>query len=594
VILTKQTGKQLGVLVMIDKKPQHKYGTGHRRYGVAITAALTATILVMTPVTSFAKKSDRDVDLVVNIIVDMLKGETPYMHYHRLNGGIKYLIDNGVSFTDAHYQHSTTFTAVGHAVAATGAPAAQHGLAGNDWADRVTGDRIYCVADPDSQHHIETGVRGTSPRNVMTTTIADEIVLSQGGNAKNFAVSVKDRGAIIPGGRTGKAFYYNPWTGDFNTSTYYYEKGKLPKWLTDFNSAGHKDRYRGQKWELLHPIETYVHGHQPERVGEKGYYRLGHGFPKYYEGTPGAANHGGSDDGKSPRDYYGGLRFTPAADELTLDLAREIIMHERLGQRGYTDILSISLSNQDYIGHAWGTHSLEYEDQFLQVDRMLGEFIKFLDEKVGLDRVVFSFTADHASDDIPEYMATQGLDTGRHVPNEFVASANEAVKKEFGIQEDLIFAFWNPSLFFNPEVMKKNNLDYPTVERFVANHMRNTDGFKYAYARTDIEQGNVPNNPITSKLVRAFSPERSGNVLMIQDQFWYLYPNVDQFAAMHGSPYAYDTHVPVMFAGPGIPRGKIVNRSIAVSNIVPTLAKYLNVRHPAGSDMGPLPEVLGM
>lgn len=559
-----------------------------RKAGLATGVAMAAALAIGSTMPAPAKASPHggDVDLVVLIAIDMLKGETPFQHYNRLTGGIRYLIDNGTSYTNAHYQHSTTFTAVGHAVLGTGAPAAEHGLAGNDWADRVTGERIYCVADPDSTPFVQTSIRGTSPKNLTATTFSDEIVLSSGGKSRTFGVSIKDRGAILPAGRLGKAFWYESTTGDFYTTDYYYDE--MPDWVVAFNEAGHKDRYRGQTWELLHPIETYVFGHNDTRTGEKGYYRLGLGFPKHYEGTPGTEHHPGED---RDSDYYGGLRFAPAGDELTLDFVKELVQVEDLGRQGATDVLTISLSAQDYVGHAWGTHSLEYEDHFLRVDSMLGEFFDFLDQQVGLNRTLIILTADHASDDIPEYQSEQGLDAGRHYPGQFIQAANDALKERFGIEEDLIMAFWNPSLFLNPAVMAQNDLEYPVVERALADFMVAQDGFQYAVTRTDIELGNIPDTPIMRKLLRAFQPERSGNVLIIQDQFWYLYPNADQFAAMHGSPYAYDTHVPIMFAGPNI-GNEIVHRGVAVSSIAPTVTRYLNVRTPSGADHEPFSEVL--
>lgn len=516
------------------------------------------------------------VDLVVLVVVDMLKGETPFAHYDRLGDkGFKRLMASGVSYTNAHYKHSTTFTAVGHGVIATGAPAAKHGLAGNDWADRVTGERIYCVADPDSEPLVETSVRGTSPRNITASTFSDEIVLSTGGRSRTFGVSVKDRGAIIPAGRLGKAFWYEPKTGDFYTSSYYYES--MPEWLDAFNAAGHKDRYRDKQWTLLHDKDSYIFAHQDERPHEKGYYDLGGTFPKDYANEEDA-------------DYYGGLRFSPAGDELTLSLARELMRQEKIGKNGVPDVLTVSLSGQDYIGHAWGTHSLEYEDQFLQVDRMLGEFLDFVDEQVGLDRTLVIVTADHGSDDVPEFQTEQGLDAGRHYPDQFVTTANEALRKKFEIEEDLVMAFWNPSLFINPEVMKNHDLNYPEVERALAQAMVAQDGIKYAVTRTDIESGAVADTPLMRKLVRAYHPARSGNVLFIQDQFWYLYPNADQFAAMHGSPYAYDTHVPIIIAGPKIEQ-QIVDRSVDVSDLAITVTNYMRVRVPSGADGNLLTEV---
>lgn len=524
-----------------------------------------------------AKANNNDVDLVLNVTIDMLKGEVPFRNYDRLSeGGIRHVIDNGVSYTNARYQHSTTFTAVGHAVLNTGAPAAEHGLAGNDWADRKTGERVYCVSDPDSNPFIDTDMRGTSPRNLTATTFSDELSLSSGGKSRSFAVSVKDRGAIIPAGRLGKAFWYESGSGDFYTTSYYYDE--MPEWVTEFNESGKKDKFRDEQWTLKKPEDTYTFSHNDDREHEKGYYDLGSTIPKDYDNSDDSA-------------YYGGLRFSPAGDELTLEFAKTLMEQEEIGKGDAADVLNISLSGTDYVGHAWGTNSLEYEDMFLHVDALLDDFFSFVDDEVGLDNTLIIISSDHGADDIPEYQHQEGLDADRHYPEEFIETANETLRERFDISDDLIMAFWNPSLYLNPDVMESNDLDYPEVERALAQAMLDQEGVSYAITRTDIESGNIPDTPIMNKLVRAFQPERSGNVLFIQDQFWYLYPNADQFSAMHGSPYAYDTHVPILISGPKIPN-QVVDRSVAVSDLAITITNYMEVRTPSGADGDVLEEVV--
>ncbi|MFN2329720.1 MAG: alkaline phosphatase family protein [Chromatocurvus sp.] len=523
------------------------------------------------------KTRDAPVDLVLQITVDMLKGEMPFQQYPHLDGGIRYLMDNGVAYRNAHFQHSTTFTAVGHAVIATGAAAAQHGLAGNDWADRRSGERVYCVADPDARPLIDAVSAGASPRNLTASTFGDEIVLSSGEKSRVFSVSVKDRGAIIPGGRLGKAFWYDSGSGRFFSSDWYYDV--LPEWVTRFNESPRRDRYRGRSWTLEDAPESYIFAQQDAREAERGYADLGTRFPHAY-------------DNPSDSQYYGGLRFTPAADELTADFVRALIDNEALGQRGHTDVLAVSFSALDYVGHAFGTFSLEYEDQVRQIDRIIGELLAFIDQRVGLERTLVVLTGDHGADDIPEYQSRRGLDAGRHYPLAFTARANAALKARLGIEDDLIMAFWNPSLYLNPQTMEKHGLDYPEVERELAALLRREEGFAYAVTRTDLESGNLPDTPLMHKLQRAFHPQRSGNVLVIQSPFWYLYPNAEEFAAMHGSPYAYDTHVPIIAAGPGIPCGVVIDRVVAVSSIAPTLTTYVGARLPSGADHPTLQELL--
>lgn len=531
--------------------------------------------LLLTTVQS--QKNQEDYDLVLLVVVDMLKGEVPFQHEARLSGGIRYLMEKGTHYSNAHYQHATTFTAVGHAVIATGAPASEHGLAGNDWADRHSGVQIYCVSDPDSEPLADTWSPGTSPKNLTATTFSDEIILSSGGKSRAFGVSIKDRGAILPVGRLGTAYWYNPGNGDFITSTYY--KDELPVWVDEFNQSGAKDIYRDQKWTLLKPWETYTFSHRDDRPFEKGYYELGPVLPKRLNNNQDAA-------------YYGGLRFSPAGDELTLEFAKRLMEAEAIGRRGDIDILSVSLSALDYVGHAWGTHSLEYEDHFLQVDKMLGDFFEYVDRHVGLDRTLIILTSDHGSDDIAEFQQKLGLDTGRHHPETFLQHANRKMSEITGIEDDIIMAFWNPSLYLDLEKLSAHGISIYDAERYLKNIMLEIVGIAYAETRTDLMQGNLPDTKIINKLQRSFHPTRSGNVLIIQDQFWYLYPDANQFAAMHGSPYAYDTHVPVIAAGPGISEGKVVHRKIAVDDIAPTITQLLRARRPSGADGYLLHELL--
>jgi hypothetical protein len=487
-------------------------------------------------------------------------------------------MEQGTVYRNVHYQHSTTFTAVGHATLATGGNAAQHGLAGNDWYDVGSGQRIYCVED---ERHPIIGQKtkahaGTSPRNLTSSTVGDELVLASGSRSRVFSVSIKDRGAILPGGHLGKAFWYGSSTGTFVTSTYYYDD--YPAWVSAWNAAGHADRFKDQSWTLLQDRATYVYGAQDDRAMEKSYKKLGRTFPHPL-------------GNEKASDYYAGLRFTPMGDELTLDFVKELMAQEKLGQGEATDMLLVSFSATDYIGHAFGPNSLEYEDNVLHMDALLADFFAYIDRTVGLDRTLIVLSADHGTDEIPEYQANLGFAAGRHYPKRFVEQANAALQQRFGSDENFVVAFWNPSLYLNLATVEKLGLDLATVERALADEMLKIQGFAMAFTRTDLLAGRLTDTKFTRKVQNAFHPRRSGNVLVVQEPFWYLYPNADQFAAMHGSPYAYDTYVPLMFAGPGI-RAQVVDRPVQPADIASTLATYIGIKPPSGAQGEPLVEVL--
>ncbi len=545
-----------------------------------VNSVLLTSVILLSSAQVARAELPKDLKLVVQITVDMLRGDVPWRYYERFGeGGFRYFMDKGTVYTNAYYQHSTTFTAVGHATLATGGNAAQHGLAGNDWHDTTTGQRMYCVED--DRHPIlgqETKAHtGTSPRNLTASTTGDELVLATAGRSRVFSVSIKDRGAILPGGHLGKAFWYSSGTGEFVTSTYYYSE--YPEWVKAWNNARHADRYKDIAWELLHDKSSYVYGSQDDRIGERSYKKLGNVFPHPL----------GND---KPSDFYKGLRFAPMGDALTLDFVKELMRQEKLGQGESADMLMVSFSATDYIGHAFGTHSLEYEDNVLRMDALLADFLDFIDQQVGLAHTLLVLSSDHGSDDVPEYQASLRLASpGRHYPEKFVEYTNQALQQRFNSQENFVVAFWNPSLFLNLATVEKLKLDLPTVERALADAILEVPGFAMAFTRTDLLAGDVTDTKTTRRLQNAFHPRRSGNVLIIQDPFWYLYPNAEEFAAMHGSPYAYDTYVPIMFAGPKVP-AKVIARAVAPRDIASTITTYLGIKAPSGSIGEPLQEVL--
>jgi len=517
--------------------------------------------------------------LVVFITVDQLRGDMPWRFKDRFGeGGFKYLLEKGVAYTNANFRHSTTFTAVGHASLATGGNALQHGLAGNDWHDFATGKQIYCVED---DRHTLIGKEpkahaGMSPRNLTSSSFGDEVVLATGGKSRVFSVSIKDRGAILPGGHLGKAYWYSSSSGQFVTSTYY--ASEYPAWVTAWNKAGHAAAYKDKAWDLLHDRSTYIFADRDDEPWEKSYKKLGRTFPHAL----------GNEDEKA---FNAGLRFTPMGDELTLAFVKELMDQEKLGSGPTTDVLAVSFSVTDYIGHAFGPDSLEAEDNLLRLDRTLADFFAFLDKKHGLDNVVIALSSDHGIDSVPERALDSGLAAGRHRPKDFIATVNEGLKKRFKIQEDLVMVFWNPSLYLDPDAVSRAGLEIETVEAALREEILKVPGVRFAVTRTDLLKGNVTSEPMHAKLQLSFHPTRSGHVLFVQDVGWYLYPKPDEFAAMHGTPYTMDTYVPVLFAGHKI-QHKIVDREVAPEDVASTITTYLGIKPPTGSTGTALVEVL--
>lgn len=543
-----------------------------RRLPFLLLAAIAPLCLAAPDVSAKAKAPK----LLVTITIDGLRGDMLPRFKDRFGkNGFRYLMDNGTYYTKAHYQQSNTITAVGHATLFTGGHPSQHGIASNDWYDRRSGERMYCVGD-DTAKMVGSDKGGSSPRNLMSSTIGDELVLASGLKSRVFSVSIKDRGAVLPGGFKGKAFWYQKNTGDFSTSTYYYKE--LPKWVKDWNAAKHADQYKTKPWKLMYDKSTYVYGDSDDRPSETSYGELGRTFPH-------------SMKTKKPATFYKSLRNVPYGDMLTVGFAKELMKHEKLGQNGVTDMLAVSLSVNDYIAHYFGPGSLEAEDNLLYLDKTLAGFFAYIDKTVGLDNTLIVLAADHGTDDVPEHKHSIGFPAGRHQVKDLIAAVNADLQAKFKTKEEFIKTFIEPNMYLKEETISKLGLDRVEVETAVAEALLRIDGISMAWTRNDLATGKIPNNSLTRKVQRAFYPERSGDVYIIQDQFWYLSEWGDELAASHGTPYAYDTHVPIIFAGNGV-ASQTVNRLVAPVDIVATLAMYLGTNLPTGSVGVPLDEVL--
>ena len=517
--------------------------------------------------------------LVLFITVDQLRGDMPIRYADRFGeGGFRYLMEQGYHYRNAHYRHANTFTAVGHATLATGGNTPEHGIAGNEWYDREKGVEVYGVEDLNGTVLGVEGdaAAGRSPRNLTSSTFGDELVAATGGASRVFGVSIKDRGATLMAGHLGKAFWYDPDSGRFVTSSYYYDT--YPAWVDVWNAAKHADAWVAGTWSLLRPLDEYVYAAADDRPGERPYKAQGNTFP---HPLPQAAG----------KDYYGTLRFTPMGDVLTLQFAGELMREERLGLGEYTDVLAVSLSATDYIGHAFGPNSLEAEDNLLQLDRGLAGFLADVDAHAGLDKTLIVLSSDHGMDEIPEFTQHLGCDAGRHVPMDFIAGANAALKTRFGVVDDLVLTFKNPSLYLDETRVRALELDLAEVEKALAECMVAMPGFAHAVTRSDLMAGRVPDTELMGRVAKAFHPRRSGNVLLVQSPSWYLYPEAEKFAAMHGSPHSYDTYVPILFAGPGIRPGN-TQRPVAPEDIASTITAYLGVQSPSGNTGAPLLEVV--
>ena len=531
------------------------------RYSCAAALLLALGVCI----TAHATEAPR---LVLQITVDQLRGDMLSRFRDRFGAdGFRRLMEQGAWYTNAHYGTGNTFTASGHAVLVTGADTAEHGMVANSWFDRTLGRRINCMFDPE---------HGLSPRNLGSTTIGDELVAASGARSRVFAVAGKDRSAIIPAGRRGVAYWYDDATGRFGHSSWY--GPSVRPWVQAWNDAHPATQYRGRVWT---PLEASRRDFTEAMTANE------HARP-----TPGVGltfPHKLPD--QADRTLFEALPELPVFDEHTLDFARELMRRENVGRGPAADYLSVSLAQLDYAGHGFGPNSLEYADSLLRLDATLAEFLAFVDETVGAGRTLIVLSADHGVDEIPEIRSAERFDAGRFYPDKLRVQINGLLAARFGVEADLVAGFVPPGLYLDRERIEALKLDFAAVESALAEEMRAVPGVAHAITRSDLLTGRVAQTELMRRMQRAFHPERSGDVVIVQKQFWYLYPDADCCGAMHGSPYSYDTHVPIIFAGAGV-RPATISRAVEPASIAPTIAVLLGIVSPSGGSAGVLQEVV--
>lgn len=552
------------------------------------------SIFMFLVFTTFAN-SQAQPRLILQVTVDQLRGDMPAIVLDRCGlGGFRYLAENGIWYGDAHHPHANTETIVGHVTLATGAYPSRHGMVGNVWFDTESDRLMYNIEDSNYQATGGVGARdmdaevdpsqvaktdGRSPHTIITTTFSDELGLFYGDKAKIFAVSGKDRGAVSMAGHIGKAFWYTTKDGGFASSTYYYET--FPEWVTSWNMKKKADLYYQTNWELMSDITSYRYGSQDDRPYENpadlGFGRV---FPHPY-GEVGN------------KYYYTLLMASPVVDELTVDFAKELIKNEHLGKDEIPDYLAVSLSSTDYVGHTFGPASLESEDNLLRLDRTLADLFAFIDKEVGLENTLIVLSADHGTPEIPEYMAEKGLSADRiNLDRLDYARLDKELTKQFGIGSEVIKITFHPYVYLDHALLKIKELDPAKVSRVVAQEMIKFDGIGYAVPSTDLAAGNLPDaSPMARQVLRNFNPKRSGDIYIIYEPHWCATADGDVAAVNHGSPWRYDTFVPIIFAGKGVNKAYIT-RPVETVDIAPTLSLYLGIKPPSGSVGKSLHEVI--
>ena len=511
--------------------------------------------------------------LVVFLVIDGLPQRqiTAYRDQLAPDGFARFL-DRGAWFTEARYAHAFTVTAAGHAAMLTGAYPDRTGIIGNEWRDQASGVPVYNTGDTTAKYigHETRPLDGTSPRNLKVETVGD-VLRRADPRSKVISVSGKDRGAILPAGKSGTAYMYMGGTGQFASTTYY--MAQHPGWVDDFNARKLADRYFKTQWEPMLPEAAYARSVPDDQpwFGPKGG-RLPMTMGAATDTVPGPA-------------FYNALLRSPFGDALALEFARAAVAGEALGRDESTDILAVSLSGHDYVNHAYSAESRLSHDHVLQLDRLLQSFFHDLDATVGAGNYLAVLTADHGFMPAPETTAAQGLSSGRINSGAVLARLNAGLEKPFGPGQWLL-GYSASSLLLNKPLIGQKNFSVDAVAEQARTLLLQEPGIGSAFTRRELESGTLSAAPLFAASRRSWHPEVSGEVQFTLKPNWMF---TSTSITTHGSPHDYDTHVPILFWGPSWVRPGRVDLGVEVVDIAPTLARLLGVAAPAGSEGKPLP-----
>ncbi len=509
-------------------------------------------------------KNEHRPKLVVGIVIDQMRYDYLYKYAKKYGkGGFRRLMKEGFSFDDAQYNYVPTFTGPGHTSIYTGSTPCMSGIVANDWYDRQSGKMVYCVQD-DSMKTIGAPTREgqMSPRRELVSTIGDALKLSDGGKSKVIGISQKDRAAILPAGhRADAAYWLDDSTGNFITSTYYMKA--LPDWVTKFNNRQLAKAYLSKPWYATLNLSAYTESMPDDNPYEKPYKTesapiFPHNLPVLMEKNGG----------------LGLIKATPFGDDLTKDFAIATIKNDSLGQHDETDMLTISFSSTDYVGHQFGTESIELEDTYIRMDKDLDTLLTFLDKYIGKKNVLVFLTADHGAAVNAQYLMDRGVPAGYVDEKALLRKVNTYLADKYG--DSIALEFVNQQFYLNDKTIAEKKLDKGLIETEVANIALQCTGIERAIPAYKLDE--VNKDMINRKIVNGYYPIRSGDVIVNLSPNWLIYAKT---GTTHGAPYDYDAHVPLLLWGGEIKHGATPKEE-AITNIAPTICWLLHIPNPDG------------
>jgi predicted AlkP superfamily pyrophosphatase or phosphodiesterase len=514
--------------------------------------------------------------LVVGIVVDQMRWDYLYRYANRYGkGGFNRMLNEGFTCENTQIPYVPTVTAAGHTSIYTGSVPAIHGIAGNDFIIQATGKSLYCTEDTTVQ-----GVGGgagsvgqMSPRNLLATTITDELKLATNFRSKVIGIALKDRGGILPAGHAANAAYwYDDATGNWITSTYYMQQ--LPSWVTNFNNQKLAEKHIKQDWNTLYPINTYVQS-TIDNAPYEGKLR-GEEAPVFPHLTS-----------KMLNGNFSAIRNTPYGNTLTLDLAKAALKIEQLGQGSQTDFLAVSLSSTDYVGHQYGVNAIETEDTYLRLDKDLEEFFNTLDATLGKGQYTVFLSADHGAAHNPQFLKDNNIPADQWNGSSVLANLNNLLEQEFK-QKRLVLSFSNYQVNFNNVLIEKEKLNIEELKAKAIQFLNKQEGIAFAIDMDKTSIASIP-DVIKSKVINGFNKDRSGAIQILLNPG--LFQGYSKTGTTHGTWNPYDTHIPLVFMGWGIKHGSL-NRLTSMADIASTLAALLHIQEPNGNIGLPIEEVL--
>ena len=521
--------------------------------------------------------------LGILLVFDQLRGDyISRWQDHFVKDGFLRLTSEGTWFENCHYPYSGTVTGAGHATLTTGATPSIHGIVGNDWYDRKEGKSSYCagssrwtsippipevIAAPGTM--VKKRSSGT-PEKLRAETLGDALKRSTNNQGKVVSLSFKDRSSVLPGGmKPDYCYWFDSSSGKFHTSTYYINK--IAPWLSDFNESKFIDQWRNKSWKKLYPNKDYKpFSGIDEQTGEGNGKNQGKFYPHPF--------------GKTEKDYYDALYNSPFGNDVLLELAMKAIKAENLGKNAQPDLLLISFSSNDSVGHSWGPDSQEVFDTTLRTDLLIRNLLLYLDKEVGKKNYIIALSADHGICPLPEVSKTKGLDAGRLATDKFAKEIEAALQVEFGkptAPAKYLEAFSDTSAYLNYATLKANSINLDDATTYIKTWASSQHAILTAYTSKEISLASTSSDPLLVSVSKSWFKGRSGDICFILKP--YYIPGAYLTGTTHGSPHYYDTHVPLIAFGGGI-KNLLIKDKVSPQLAASIIAEGIGISTPASAE----------